>query len=153
MSGVRWHEPPGETSLRRLPIISTCPLPSERPPTVPRPVYELKADLFKTLGHPVRIRVLEVLRDGASSVATIAQAVGVSGSTLSQHLTTLRRSEVVASHREGSTVIYTVTDPRVFELLEVGRAILTSTLEHNREMLTELRQLNPDEPGALEARR
>jgi len=105
---------------------------------VTRPVYELKAELFKTLGHPVRIRILEVLRAGESNVADIAEVVGVGGSTLSQHLTTLRRSGVVESHREGSLVIYRITDPRVFQLLEVGRQILTTSLENDQELLADL---------------
>jgi len=109
---------------------------------VTRPVYELKAELFKTLGHPVRIRILEVLRAGQSNVADIAEAVGVSGSTLSQHLTTLRRSDVVESHRDGSLVIYRVTDPRVFQLLEIGRRILTTSLESNQEVLADLGRMN-----------
>jgi DNA-binding transcriptional ArsR family regulator len=111
---------------------------------VTRPVYELKAELFKTLGHPIRIRVLEVLRHGESTVTDIAQAVGVTGSTLSQHLTTLRRSRMVESHRQGSQVIYQVTDPRVFQLLEVGRQILTSSLEGDRELLSDLQATSFD---------
>ncbi|MEX0952668.1 MAG: metalloregulator ArsR/SmtB family transcription factor [Nitriliruptoraceae bacterium] len=106
------------------------------------PVYALKADLFKTLGHPVRIRILEVLRASESNVADIAEAVGVKGSTLSQHLTTLRRSGIVESHRDGSLVIYRVTDPRVFQLLEVGRQILTTSLEGNEQLLADLGRMN-----------
>lgn len=101
-------------------------------------MYELEAELFKTLGHPVRIRILEVLRAGESNVADIDDVVGVRGSTLSRHLTTLRRSDVVESHRDGSLVIYRVTDPRVFQLLEVGRQILTTALESNQEVLADL---------------
>ena len=106
-----------------------------------RPVYELKAELFKTLGHPIRIRVLEVLSQGESNVADIARAVGVGGSTLSQHLSTLRRSGVVESHRNGSLVIYQVSDPRVFQLLRIGRAILTTSLEGHRAALADLEQM------------
>ncbi len=106
-----------------------------------RPVYEVKAEMFRTLGHPVRIRVLEVLRQGEATVADIAREVGVAGSTLSQHLATLRRSGIVGSRREGSSVICHVVDPRVFQLLEVGRQILTTSLEGNREMLAALEQM------------
>lgn len=109
-----------------------------------RPVYELKAEFFKTLGHPARIRILEVLRDGEASVADIADAVGVSGSTLSQHLATLRRADVISSRRDGSQVIYQVVDPRVFRLLQIGRQILTTTLEGSRELLDDLAQLRLD---------
>jgi ArsR family transcriptional regulator len=107
-----------------------------------RPVYELKAELFKTLGHPIRIRILEVLRGGESNVAEIAGPVGVSGSTLSQHLATLRRSGVVESRRDGSLVIYRVVDPRVFQLLEVGRQILSSSLESSQEVLADLGRMS-----------
>lgn len=109
-----------------------------------RPVYELKAEFFKTLGHPARIRILEVLRDGEANVADIAEAVGVSGSTLSQHLATLRRAEVISSRRDGSQVIYQVVDPRVFQLLQIGREILTTTLQGSREVLDDLAQLRLD---------
>lgn len=109
---------------------------------MPRPVYEMKADLFRTLGHPVRIRVLEVLREGEASVADIAAAVGVGGSTLSQHLATLKRADVLVSRREGSGVIYEVTDPRVFQLLEIGRQMLTTTLSGSAELLADLEALS-----------
>jgi DNA-binding transcriptional ArsR family regulator len=106
-----------------------------------RPVYELKAEFFRTLGHPARIRILEILRDGEANVADIAEAVGVSGSTLSQHLATLRHADVITSRREGPQVIYRVVDPRIFELLQVGREILTTTLEGSRELIDDLAQL------------
>lgn len=108
---------------------------------MPPPVYEAKAELFKTLGHPVRIRVLEVLRHGPANVAQIAEAVGVGGSTLSQHLSTLKRADVVTAHREGSLMIYAVIDPRVFHLLETGRQILTSRLEDRRAILADLERM------------
>jgi DNA-binding transcriptional ArsR family regulator len=113
-----------------------------------RPVYELKAEFFKTLGHPVRIRILEVLRDGEASVADIADGVGVGGSTLSQHLATLRRADVITARRDGSQVIHRVTDPRVFQLLQTGREILTSTLEGSQEVLADLAQLRSDHDRA-----
>jgi ArsR family transcriptional regulator len=109
-----------------------------------RPVYELKAEFFKTLGHPARIRILEVLQAGEASVADIAEAVGVSGSTLSQHLATLRRADVISSRRDGSQLIYQIVDPRVFQLLQIGREILTSTLEGSRELLDDLAKLRLD---------
>lgn len=114
---------------------------------MPRPVYELKAEFFKTLGHPARIRILEVLREGEANVADIAEAVGVSGSTLSQHLATLKRSDVISSRRQGSLVIYQVVDPRVFRLLEIGRQMLTTSLEGSQELLADLEEM-ADTPGA-----
>ena len=111
---------------------------------MPRPVYEVKAELFRTLGHPLRIRILEVLRGGETGVTEIAEEVGVGGSTLSQHLATLRRADIVTSRRDGSAVLYTVVDPRVFELLEVGRKLLTTSLEGTQQTLADLERLSFD---------
>lgn len=107
-----------------------------------RPIYQVKADFFKTLAHPARIRVLELLRDGERSVGELIPEVGLEASHLSQQLGILRRANVLQSRKEGSTVYYSVTDPRIFELLEVAKAILTSTLTESRQLLAELESLD-----------
>jgi ArsR family transcriptional regulator len=102
------------------------------------PIYQLKAEFFKTLGHPARIRVLEVLRDGESSVGQLVPAVGIEASHLSQQLAVLRRANLVQTRKEGSSVIYSVENPAVFELLEVAKRILTSSLLQSQDLLAEL---------------
>ncbi len=106
-----------------------------------RPIYQVKADFFKTLAHPARIRVLELLRDGERSVGELIPEVGLEASHLSQQLGILRRANVLQARKEGSTVRYSVTDPRIFELLEVAKAILTNTLTETRQLLAELERL------------
>lgn len=106
-----------------------------------RPIYQVKADFFKTLAHPARIRILELLRDDERSVGELIPEVGLEPSHLSQQLAVLRRANVVASRKEGATVYYSVTDPRVFDLLEVAKSILTSALTETRELLAELETL------------
>jgi ArsR family transcriptional regulator len=113
--------------------------------SVTRPIYQVKADFFKTLAHPARIRVLELLRDGERSVGELIPEVGLEASHLSQQLGILRRANVLQSRKEGSTVRYSVTDPRMFDLLEVARAILTSTLAETRQLLAELEGLELEE--------
>ena len=103
-----------------------------------RPTYQVKADFFKTLGHPARIRVLELLRDGECSVAELIPGVGIEASHLSQQLGILRRANIPQVRKEGAAVRYSVTDPRIFELLEVARAILTSSLAGSSQLLAEL---------------
>ena len=112
---------------------------SLRPMT--RPIYQVKADFFKTLAHPARIRVLELLADGERSVSELIPEVGLEASHLSQQLGILRRANVLQSRKEGSTVLYSVTDLRIFDLLEVAKAILTSTLAESRQLLAELERL------------
>lgn len=106
-----------------------------------RPIYQVKADFFKTLAHPARIRVLELLADGERSVSELIPEVGLEASHLSQQLGILRRANVLQSRKEGSTVLYSVTDLRIFDLLEVAKAILTSTLAESRQLLAELERL------------
>ena len=106
-----------------------------------RPIYQVKADFFKTLAHPARIRVLELLREGERSVGELIPEVGLEASHLSQQLGILRRANVLQARKEGSTVRYSVTDPRIFELLEVAKAILTNTLVETRQLLAELENL------------
>jgi ArsR family transcriptional regulator len=103
-----------------------------------RPIYEVKAQYFKTLGHPARIRVLEVLREGERSVGQLRPLVGIESSHLSQQLAVLRRAGIVVSRREGSTVIYTVADPRIFDLLQLAKQILTTSLSGTSQLLADL---------------
>jgi len=110
--------------------------------SVSRPIYQVKADFFKTLGHPARIRILEVLRDGERPVNELIPEVGIEPSHLSQQLAVLRRANLVRSRKVGSSVIYSVSDPRLFQLLEVAKAILTNTLTETRELLEELAGLD-----------
>ena len=107
-----------------------------------RPIYQVKAEFFKTLGHPARIRILEVLREGERPVNELIPEVGIEPSHLSQQLAVLRRANLVRSRKVGSSVLYSVSEPRVFELLEVAKSILTSSLTETRELLEELEGLD-----------
>ncbi len=102
------------------------------------PIYRVKADFFKTLGHPARIRVLEVLRGGERAVSELIPAVGIESSHLSQQLGILRRADLVQARREGASVVYSVGNPLVFELLDVAKQILSSTLAASQDLLADL---------------
>jgi ArsR family transcriptional regulator len=100
----------------------------------------LKAEFFKALGHPTRVRLLEILRHGERSVQELQQALDLDQSIVSQHLAILRAKNVVESRKEGTVVRYTVRDQAVGELLDVARRIFSSHLEGSRTMLAELRR-------------
>ena len=106
---------------------------------VSRPLYQLKAEFFKTLGHPARIRVLELLSEREHAVAEMLPEVGIEPANLSQQLAVLRRAGLVATRKEGSNVYYSLTTPRVVELLTAARAILTGVLSGQMELLEDLR--------------
>ena len=103
-----------------------------------RPVYEVKSGLFRVLGHPARVRIIELLRDGERSVGALQAELGLESGPTSQHLTALRRVGLVESRREGTSVYYRAADKKVFELLETGRALVTRRLEEQQSMLREL---------------
>ncbi|ANZ20860.1 transcriptional regulator [Streptomyces noursei ATCC 11455] len=102
------------------------------------PLYRLKAEFFKTLGHPVRIRVLELLSEREHAVAEMLPEIGVEPSNLSQQLAVLRKMNLVTTRKEGSTVYYSLTSPQVAELLRVARAILSGVLTGQAELLADL---------------
>ena len=102
------------------------------------PLYEAKAELFRLLGHPVRIRVLELLQDGPMPVRDLLAAIEVEATGLSQHLAVLRRSAMVTAHRDGSTVTYALSGGDVAELLRAARTLLTHKLTGQHELLSEL---------------
>lgn len=107
-----------------------------------RPLYEVKAGLFKGLAHPLRIRLLELLADGDEhSVAELQRSTGMEASHLSQHLAVLRRHRLVASERRSSHVYYRTTDPDVAELLAVARRLLSTLLVTDAEQLASLAAL------------
>ncbi|MER8046763.1 metalloregulator ArsR/SmtB family transcription factor [Streptomyces sp. NPDC094032] len=103
------------------------------------PLYQLKADFFKTLGHPVRIRVLELLSVREQAVAEMLPQVGVEPAALSQQLAVLRKANLVTTRREGSNVYYRLASPDLADLLHVARGILTGVLQGQAELLAGLR--------------
>ncbi|GHH62031.1 transcriptional regulator [Streptosporangium violaceochromogenes] len=107
--------------------------------TTPVPLYQAKADLFRTLGHPVRIRVLELLQGGPLPVRELLAELGIEASSLSQQLAVLRRSGIVSAAREGATVVYALSAPDVVDLLLAARRMLTELLAGQGELLAQLR--------------
>jgi len=103
------------------------------------PLYQLKAEFFKTLGHPTRIRVLELLGQRERAVSELLPEVDVEPANLSQQLAVLRRAGLVVTRKEGSSVYYSLTSPEVAELLRVARVILTEVLTGQVGLLEDLR--------------
>jgi ArsR family transcriptional regulator, arsenate/arsenite/antimonite-responsive transcriptional repressor len=104
------------------------------------PLYQAKAEFFRMLGHPVRIRVLELLSEGPTPVRDLLAEIGVEASSLSQQLAVLRRAGIVTATRQGSTMVYALAGPDVSDLLQAARRILTELITGREELLAELRQ-------------
>jgi ArsR family transcriptional regulator len=116
------------------------------------PIARLTADLFKAIAHPARVRALGVLLSGESSVGALAETLGMEISHLSQQLGALRRANVVETRRVGSTVYYSVRDPRMSQLLAVARQMLASSLEDSRDLLVTIEDMERPRAGTRSKR-
>lgn len=105
-------------------------------------MQQFKAEFFKALAHPLRIRILEILADGNKSVNEIQQLAESEGSAVSQQLTVLRSKNIVTGSKEGNRVIYSLRDPMIIDLLDVAKKIFNNQLS---ETITILDRLNEGE--------
>ena len=101
-----------------------------------------KADFFKALAHPARIKILELLRGGELSVTEIQERLGIESSSVSQNLSVLRHKKIVDSRKAGTTVYYSLHDPAVIEMLDVARRIFNNQLQDTRSTLEQLEEEN-----------
>ncbi|GAT14248.1 ArsR/SmtB family transcription factor [Mycolicibacterium thermoresistibile] len=110
-----------------------------------RPLYEIKANLFKALAHPARIRVLEILCASGepTPVSDILADTAIEPTLLSQHLAVLKRHHVVRAQRVGNAVFYELTHPKISELLVIARTFLADTLGAQRDQLETFKRLPP----------
>lgn len=105
---------------------------------MPIPLHQAKAELFRTLGHPVRVRVLELLQERPRAVHELLAEIDVEPSNLSQQLAVLRRAGIVVSHREGSAVVYSLGTSDVADLMQAARRFLLDLLADQKALLEEL---------------
>jgi ArsR family transcriptional regulator len=102
------------------------------------PISELKAEMFRALSHPARIRILETLANGERSVGEMQPEIGIELPHLSQQLGVLRRAGLVSSRKEGQSVFYSVKNPLMSDLLSVAKQLLISSLTETRDLLADL---------------
>ncbi|MCV7153863.1 ArsR/SmtB family transcription factor [Mycolicibacterium pyrenivorans] len=123
-------------------------MPELVPDAPEKPLYEIKANLFKALAHPARIRILEILSAGGrpTPVSEILAQTAIEPTLLSQHLAVLKRHHVVTGRRVGNAVLYQLAHPKISELLVIARTFLADTLGAQRDQLKAIEALPPVEP-------
>lgn len=110
-------------------------------------LQQFKAEFFKALAHPLRIKILEVLTQGDFSVNEIQTALGSEGSTVSQQLMVLRNKNIVVGTKDGNRVIYSLRDPLIIDLLAVAKQIFNN---HLIDTITILDKFQEDEDATAE---
>ena len=103
-------------------------------------MQQFKADFFKALSHPLRIRILELLADGDKNVNELQTLIGSEGSAVSQQLMVLRSKNIVIGNKDGNKVVYTLRDPMILELLEVAKKIFSNQLINTINILDSVRE-------------
>jgi len=112
------------------------------------PIDQFRAEFFKALGHPVRIKILRLLRHGEKSVTELQEALEIDSSAVSQQLAILRTKNLVVARKDGTRAIYSARDPLIFQLLDDAKEIFDRHLVDTRAVLDELEQ---EEKALLES--
>lgn len=102
-------------------------------------LQEFKAEFFKALAHPLRIQILELLRDGDKYVHELQEHMQVDSAVVSQQLAVLRRKNIVIGIKEGNKVTYSVKDPAIYELLEVAKKVFNNHLVDTISLLKKMK--------------
>ncbi len=105
---------------------------------MPDSLRQFKASIFQALGHPTRIAIIEVLRDGELPAGAIIERLGLEQANASQHLSVLRVKQIVNSRKEGNQVFYSVRDPVLIEVLDTMRRYFQSHVDEAMSMLREI---------------
>jgi DNA-binding transcriptional ArsR family regulator len=103
-------------------------------PTFDMTIYELQAEISKTIAHPLRIAIIHTLKDGEKTVNQLTEKLGASQSNISQHLAIMRQRQIVKTRKEGSTVYYRVASPKISQACDMVREVLIEQLNQKQEM-------------------
>jgi DNA-binding transcriptional ArsR family regulator len=106
---------------------------------MPQQLANFKAEFFKALAHPIRIRILDCLRGGEKGVNELSEMLQLEPANVSQQLAVLRVRDIVVGRKSGTSVFYSVSDPALFKLLDAAKEIFNNHLVGVREMLEEMK--------------
>jgi ArsR family transcriptional regulator len=103
----------------------------------PQPIFHIQAALCQAMGHEIRQEIVHLLRAGPMRVSDIAEALHHSQSTVSRHLSTLRKAEILITRRAGTDVIYSIANPKMLEVCDLMREVLMEQLQLHSRLLDE----------------
>jgi len=91
--------------------------------------YKIKADFLKVLAHPVRLQVIEFLKDGQMNAGSITKKLGIPQSSLSRHLLEMKEAGILKSHQQGTVIYYDIEDHGIFQVLRPVAELLYKKLQ------------------------
>ncbi|MFQ5735667.1 MAG: ArsR/SmtB family transcription factor [Thermodesulfobacteriota bacterium] len=104
-----------------------------------REIFEMQAEICKTLANPKRLEIIYALKDGELSVGALVERLGITKANVSQHLSVLRQSRVVRARREGVNIYYSIHNPRIMEACALMKAVLMEQVEESRRLARKLK--------------
>lgn len=104
------------------------------PEKIDMTIYEMQAEISKTMAHPTRLAILHNLKTGEKTVNDLVQTIGASQSNISQHLAILRQRQIVKTRKVGSTVYYQVYSPKISQACDMVREVLIEQLKKRQEV-------------------
>ncbi|HVN95875.1 MAG TPA: metalloregulator ArsR/SmtB family transcription factor [Syntrophorhabdaceae bacterium] len=104
-------------------------------------VYEMQADMCAALANAKRLQILNLLKDGEVSVAQMVRVTGVSKANLSQHLAILRQRNLVSTRRQGTTIYYTISNPKITEACAIIRGVLIEMLKEKVKLSKRMQEV------------
>lgn len=102
-------------------------------------VFELQAEICKTLANPKRLEIIAALKDGEQSVGELVDALGISKANVSQHLAVLRQRGVVATRREGTNIYYKINNPKITEACALMKTVLMEQIKAGERLAKEIK--------------
>jgi ArsR family transcriptional regulator, virulence genes transcriptional regulator len=103
-------------------------------PKIDMSIYNLQANISKTLANPIRLAILHTLRDGEKSVNELTDILGISQSNLSQHLALMRQMGILRTRKQGTSIFYSVTNPKINQACDMVREVLLDQLRQKQEL-------------------
>jgi DNA-binding transcriptional ArsR family regulator len=103
-------------------------------PKIDMTIYNMQAGISKTLANPIRLAILHSLREGEKSVNELTDILGISQSNLSQHLAIMRQAGILQTRKQGTSIYYSVTDPKINQACDMVREVLLGQLRKRHEI-------------------
>ncbi len=112
-------------------------------PKIDMAIYNMQANISKTLANPIRLAILHSLRDGEKSVNELTLILGISQSNLSQHLALMRQVGILKTRKQGTSIFYAVTNPKINQACDMVREVLLDQLRQKQDFAANYQQINP----------
>ena len=103
-------------------------------------IFEMQAEICKTLANPKRLEIINALKDGELSVGDLVESLGITKANVSQHLAVLRQNRVVNTRRDGVNIFYRINNPKIIEACSLMKSVLLEQLEENERLARRIKK-------------